>query len=80
MNELTQAIAKSVEVHVPMNVVRARIHAGCFTGCHGPALPMHSASEIADFLMYTPGVWGVGIRQPNGSNKIVAWFRGEVQL
>ncbi len=80
MKELIESVAKAVEVHVPMNVVRARIVAGCFTGCHGPALPMHSAEEIADFLLYTPGVWGVGIRQENGSNKVVAWFRGEVQL
>ncbi len=80
MNELKNAVSQSVEAHVPMNVVRARVHAGAFTGCHGGALPMHSAQEVADFLLYTPGVWGVGIRQPNGSNKIVAWFCGAVQL
>ncbi len=80
MTNLTETVARAVEVHVPMNVVRARIHAGCFAGCHGPALPMHGFEEVADFLKYTPGVWGVGIRQPNGSNKIVAWFSGEVQL
>lgn len=80
MDKLAESVSKAVEVHVPMNVVRARVNAGCFTGCHSPALPMHSAQEVADFLLYTPGVWGVGIRQPNGSNKIVAWFRGGVQL
>lgn len=80
MKELAESVSKAVEAHVPMNVVRARIVAGCFAGCHGPALPMHSAEEIADFLLYTPGVWGVGVRQPNGSNAIVAWFSGQVRL
>jgi len=80
MNEVAKSVANTVLATVPMNVVRARIKAGVFHGTVGEALPMHSAQEVADFLAYTPGVWGVGVRQPNGSNKIVAWFRGEVQL
>lgn len=80
MDELKDRVSQAVTARVPMNVVRARIVSGCFTGCVGEALPMHSPEEVASFLKYTPGVWGVGIRQPNGSNAIVAWFSGEVQL
>ena len=84
MSPVVESIVRAVETHVPLNVVRARVavddHTLAFTGCAGPAIPMYTFQEVADFLKYTPGVWGVGVRQANGSNAVYAWFVGETEV
>ena len=83
--DVVKSIVSAIETHIPLNVVRARVaviddNTLAFTGCQGPAIPMFTFQEVADFLKYTPGVWGVGVRQANGSNAVYAWFVGETEV